>query len=61
MNNNNTDFKYETYYTGPFQIMQCWANSMVTLQYGAIKIEYNIYRIKTYTSDTNVEDVVFEN
>ena len=27
----------------------------VTLQYGAIKIKYNIHRIKPYKSDTKVE------
>ena len=29
---------------------------MVTLQCGAIKVRYNILRVKTHASDTNVED-----
>ena len=38
-------------------INQCWTNGTVPLQCGAIKIRYNISHIKSYTSDTNVEDI----
>ena len=41
-------------------ITQCWTNGTVTLQYGATKISHNILRIKLYTSDTNVEDIIDE-
>ena len=37
--------------------MQCFTNGMAELQCGAIEITYNIRRIKSYTSDTNVEDI----
>ena len=37
-------------------ITQCFTNGIVNLQYGAIKIKYNIRRIKPYKSDTKVED-----
>ena len=57
MLNNNTTYKYETMQNSPFAITQCWTNGMVTLQYGAIKIEYNIRRIQPYTYDTNIEDI----
>ena len=33
---------------------------MVTLQFGAIKISYNISRIKPYKYDTNIEDITTE-
>ena len=36
MINNNTAYKYETPYKGPFLIKQCWANGTVLLQCGAI-------------------------
>ena len=54
---NHATYTYETPYKVPFVITQCWANGTVTLQCGAIKIMYNIWRIKTHTSDTNVEDI----
>ena len=61
MLNNNTDFRYETPYTNPFEITQCYTNGTVTLQYGAEKSKCIIYHIKTCTSDTNVEDIIFGN
>ena len=57
MLNNRSAYKYETTYKGPFLINQCWTNSIVILQCGTIQIRYNIHCIKTYTSDTNVEDI----
>ena len=54
MLDNNSACKYETPYKVPFFITQCWTNGMVTLRCGAIKIGYNICRIKPNTSDTNV-------
>ena len=56
MLNNYTAYKYETPYKGPFVITQCFANGTVMLQCGAIKITYNIRRIKPYKSGTKVED-----
>ena len=35
---NRAAYKYETPYKGPFLIMQCWTNGMVTLQCGAKKV-----------------------
>ena len=52
---NNYAYKYGIPYNGVFVITQCWANSMVPLQCGPIKIRHHICRIKPYTSDTNVE------
>ena len=49
-------YKYETPYTGPFVITQCFTNGTVNLQYGAIQIKYNICYIKSYKLDTKVED-----
>ena len=54
---NNVAYKYETPYNGPFFIKQCWTNETGTLQCGAIKIGYNISRIKPYKSGTNVKDI----
>ena len=34
---------------------------MFTSQYGAIKIRHNVFLIKPYTYDTNVEDIIAEN
>ena len=52
---NQTAYKYETPYKGPFLITQCFTNGTVKLQCGVIKITYNIRRIKPYKSDKNVE------
>ena len=52
----HTIYKYETPYTGPFMITQCFTNGTVKLQCGAIQITYNIHHIKTYKPDTKVED-----
>ena len=57
MLDNNAGYKYETPHKGPFVIMHCWTNEMVTLQYGAAIIRSNIRRIKPYASDTNIEDI----
>ena len=57
---NNTEYKYETLYTMPFFITQCWNNGTVTLQCISATIVYNIHRIKPYTSDTNVKDIAPE-
>ena len=57
---NNAVYKHKTPYNGPFVITQCWANGRVILKCGAIKIRHNISWIKTYTSDTNVEDINIE-
>ena len=59
MLNNNAAFKYDTSYKGIFEIEKCWSNGMVTLQYGATNIRYNIRRINPYTSDTNFEDIKY--
>ena len=40
--NNNSAYKYETPFKGPFVITQCFINVTVSLQYGPIKITYNI-------------------
>ena len=57
---NYTAFKYENPYKDPFKIIQCWTNGTISLQCGEIKIRYNIHHIKTYESDTNVEDINIE-
>ena len=57
---NNTAYKYETSYKGTFLITQCWFSGTVTLQYGATKIRHNIFRIKPYTYNTNVEEINVE-
>ena len=49
-------YKYETPYTGPFVISQCFTNGTVNLYYGPKKNRYNICRIKPYKYDTKVED-----
>ena len=54
-------YKYGTPYKGPFMIMQCWTNGIVTLKCGAIKIRYNILRIKPHTYDINIEDINLKN
>ena len=58
---NNNAYKYKTPCNGPFVITQCWKNSTVTLHCGAIKSRHNTRFTKTYTSDTNVEDITTEN
>ena len=50
-------YKYETPYTVPFVITQCFTNGTVELHYGETKIRYNICCIKPYKSDTKVEDM----
>ena len=53
----NTAYKYETPYTGPFVITQCFTNGTVNLKCGPEKIGYNIRQINPYKSDTKVEDI----
>ena len=56
MINKHTSNKYETPYTEPFVITQCFTNGMVSFQIGAAEIRYNIRHIKPYKLDTKVED-----
>ena len=56
MINNHTAYKYKTPYKGPFLITQCFTIGTVNLQCGAIKIKYNIHRIKPYNPYNKVED-----
>ena len=53
-------YKYGTPYKGPFMIMQCWTNGIVTLKCGAIKISYNILCIKPHTSHTNIKIITLK-
>ena len=55
MFNSKAIFKYDTPYNGPFEINQCWNNCIVTLECSAVKIRYNISRIKPYTYGSHVE------
>ena len=57
MLNNQTAYKYEIPYKGPFVITRCFTNGMVNLQYGPTTIRYNIRRIDPHKSVTNVEDI----
>ena len=47
-------------YAGPFVTTQCFTNGTVELQYGAIKVRYNIRRIKLYKYEKNIEDISTE-
>ena len=57
MLNDHSAYIYETPYNELFVIMQCWTNGTVTLQFGAMKIWYNIRHINPHTFYTNVEDI----
>ena len=57
---NKDAYRYETPFNGPFVIKQFCTNDTITSQCGAIKIRHNIRRIKPYTYDTNVEDIIPE-
>ena len=57
---NNAACKHETPYEGPFLITQCCTNSTVTLQYCLVQISHNILQIYPYISDTNVEDITYD-
>ena len=57
----NSYFKYGIPNNGPFGITQCWTNTIVTLQCGAIKIRRIKCCIKPYTYYTSVEDIISEN
>ena len=52
----HTAYKYETPYTGPFVITQCFTNVTVNLQCSVVQIKYSIRRINPYKYDTKVED-----
>ena len=56
MLNNHTVYKYETPYKVPFIMKQSFTNVTENVQYGGIKIKYNIRCIKTYKYDTKFED-----
>ena len=47
-------------FMGPSMIRRCWNNGTITLNYSLTKNRYNIRWIKTYRSDTNVEDIKSE-
>ena len=55
--NKHTAYKYETPHTCPFVVTRCSNNGMINLQCVAMKIKYNIRRIKPYKSDVSVEDI----
>ena len=58
---NHTAYKYETPYKGLFLITQCFTNGMLNLQYGAVKIKYNICLIHPCKSDTKVDNFSSKN
>ena len=58
---NNSAYKYETSYNGPFVITQCCTNVTVTFQYVLTNIRYNIHGIHPYKSDTKIEYIDPEN
>ena len=51
----HTVYKYDTLYTGPFVIKQCFNNGTVNSKCGEIKITSNIRCIEKYKSDTKAE------
>ena len=53
--NNQAAYKYEILYKGLFVITRCCTNGTATIKYGQIQIRHNIFQIKPYVSDTNVE------
>ena len=61
MRNNHVGYRYETLYKVPFSINQCFPIGTVNLQYGTIQNMHNIFRIKPYKSDTNIEYINLEN
>ena len=61
MLDSNSAYKHETPYKGTFVITKCWNTGTVTLQCGATKIRYNIFHIKPYKFDTNIEDINLKN
>ena len=58
---NNAAFKYDIEYKGLFYIILCFTNDTVKLQWGVIKIRYNIHHIKPNTYDTKIEGAIAEN
>ena len=58
---NNTAFKYETQYNGPFEIIKCWDNVTFILKCGETNIKYNICHIKPYTYGTKIKYIMNEN
>ena len=53
---NDTAFKDEIPYNGPFEITQCWTNGTVTLHAGVINNSYIIGYINPYKYDTNLDN-----
>ena len=56
MLNIHTAYKHETSYKGHSVIKLCFTNGTVHLQCSAVKIKYNICRIKPCKPDTKVDD-----
>ena len=54
---NDSAYNNETSYNGPFVITPCFTIGAVSLQRGLIKMEYKIFYIKPYKSDTKIEDI----
>ena len=57
MLNYHATYRYKIQYNSQSVIKQCWTNGAFTLQCGAMKIRYNVHRIKAHTSDKKVEDI----
>ena len=45
-----SEYKYETPYRGPYEIVQTWTNGTITLRTGAVTIIINIRNIETYNT-----------
>ena len=60
MLNNNATFKHENPYFRPFEIIKCWINGMIKLQYDVIKIRYVRHTVTPYTSNAHVEYIRIE-
>ena len=56
MLNNKFTCKYETPYTRPFGIMQCFTNGAVALQIYETKIRYDIRYIYPYKYEAGVDN-----
>ena len=57
----NMAFKYEIPYNVQLEIMHCWTNGKVTIQYVLKKSRYSIRWIRPHISDTNIEHTNPEN
>ena len=49
MRNNKSAYRYETPYSGLFEMTQCWTDGTVTLQVNEIKTKYDIHHMNPYT------------